>query len=207
MKMAMNISPSTDHSITLHNNYSVYYLHSLEALENEERESKSSKSFNEELRPTSLPVNCCVEKLTPHVRWKCYTLNVKHKQPWTSWILGSCGNDYEEYIFWAVTQSTLERSPMFQSNTMPSPSWLKSMSSNKPAGIKRPYISLKRWALSEVHGVRTQTPITLHSHKVFKWDRELKPFHKCLKMINWRTKSLINVKQNLIIQGEVLNLL
>jgi hypothetical protein len=36
MKMALNISPSTDHSITLHNNHTVYYLVSLKVLENEE---------------------------------------------------------------------------------------------------------------------------------------------------------------------------
>jgi hypothetical protein len=36
MKMAMNISPSTDHSVTLHNSHSVYYLDSLQVLENEE---------------------------------------------------------------------------------------------------------------------------------------------------------------------------
>jgi hypothetical protein len=88
------ISPSTDHSITLHNNHSVYNLDSLQVLENEEWESKSSKSFNEELKPPSLPVNCWEENLT-HITWKCCALNVTHKQPWTI----SHGTNYEEYIF------------------------------------------------------------------------------------------------------------
>lgn len=144
MKMAMNIFPSTDHSITLHNNYSVYYTDSPQVVKHEEWESKSSKLFNEELKP-----NAERENLT-NIWWKCYTLNVTHKQPWTSWILGSHGSDYEEYISWAVTQSTLESSPVFQSNIMPSSSRLKSMSSNKPAGIKRQYIPLKFQALSEL---------------------------------------------------------
>lgn len=36
MKMAMNIFPSTDHSITLHNNYSVYYTDSPQVVKHEE---------------------------------------------------------------------------------------------------------------------------------------------------------------------------
>jgi hypothetical protein len=49
---------------------------------------------------------------------------------------------------------------------MPSSSWLKSTSSNKPAGIKRQYIPLKYQALSELHGVTTHMTVTLHSHTI-----------------------------------------
>jgi hypothetical protein len=63
------------------------------------------------------------------------------------------------------------------------------MTTNKPAEIKRQYIPLKCQTLSELHGITTQMTVTLHSHKSFKWDTDLKSLPKCLKMINnWRRK-------------------